>query len=182
MDRMTEYELDYGYYVGEQCCSVETVTDKDGDEVDLYSGDAINRLSAYEDTDSTPDELMKIKAEHAAYKSTGLTPEQVAELLRKMQRLEAADLEAKSGPLTLEELLLMDGKPAYVQSGDGIQGWAIVCTDGDSVFFHGPDCPAYFEPDNNFYGMEYDDPDGHFGLHVLGWRAWRTEQAARVAE
>jgi len=77
-------------------------------------------------------------------------------------------------PLTLDELREMDGEPVWVQAGSGEEGYAIAAIDGDSMFLHGPDIEAYYEPDIDFYMMEYNlDPDGHFGLHVLGWRCYR---------
>jgi len=44
----------------------------------------------------------------AAYEDTGLTPQEVTELLRARTEAE------KNAPLTLEELRKMDGKPVYV--------------------------------------------------------------------
>lgn len=77
-------------------------------------------------------------------------------------------------PLTLAELRGMDGKPVYIQLGDGDQFWAIVSIErgelGLIAEFYDHECP-----DEAFYGMWHDDPDGHFGLHVLGWAAYPME-------
>lgn len=81
--------------------------------------------------------------------------------------------------LTLDELRQLDGKPAYIQCGDGQQFWAIVAIDGESIFFHSPDWDGN-ELDPDFYAMYYDkDPDGHFGLHILGWIAFDREPTNR---
>lgn len=86
------------------------------------------------------------------------------------------DSAKKNKPLTLEELRDMDGEPVYLQFGDGGQGWAIAETSGCNSWFtfYGID----FEnenPDIDFLNMEYKDPAGHYGLHVLGWRAYRSK-------
>lgn len=78
--------------------------------------------------------------------------------------------------LTLEELRALDGEPVYLQFGDGCQAWAIAECDtaGKWFTFYGVD----FEnenPDEDFYNMEYKDPAGHYGLHVLGWRAYKNK-------
>ena len=85
-------------------------------------------------------------------------------------------------PLTLEKLLTMNGKPSYVQSGDGFSGWVIVAIEkyrefGHTLYFCSTEFEDDFvvEPDEDFINMTHDDPDGHFGLHVLGWRAYATE-------
>lgn len=80
-----------------------------------------------------------------------------------------------NGPLALEELREMDGEPAYFQFGDGTQGWAIVERDVDGAVLYGPDFDDHAYPDGDFINMEYNDPAGHFGLHVLGWRAYRRK-------
>ncbi|MEA4869916.1 MAG: hypothetical protein VB062_04680 [Christensenella sp.] len=91
----------------------------------------------------------------------------------------------RENPLTLDELLGMDDKPVYVQKGSGEHGWAIVVIDhyangahslyliSDELTSDGMNEP--FEPDEDFINMEYNDPAGHFGLRVLGWRAYATE-------
>lgn len=88
-------------------------------------------------------------------------------------------------PLTLDELREMDGEPVYFQFGDGTQGWAIVERDVDGIVLYGPDFDDNAYPDSDFINMEYNggnrrqsqiiDPEGHFGLHMLGWRAYRRK-------
>lgn len=79
-------------------------------------------------------------------------------------------------PLTLDELRGMDGEPVWTQFGDGVACWTIAAIDGEDVFLHNPDFDGLCCPDSDFYGMEYNDPAGHFGLHLLGWRAYRRKQ------
>jgi len=77
-------------------------------------------------------------------------------------------------PLTADELRQRDGEPVYLEFGDGGQGWAIACNDGEWMRFAGVD----FEdecPEMAFLNMEHQDPAGHYGLHVLGWRAYRSK-------
>lgn len=77
-------------------------------------------------------------------------------------------------PLTLDELREMGGEPAYFQFGDGVQGWAVIEWHTESgIILYGPVADDHSEPDVDFINMEYDDPDGYFGLHLLGWRAYR---------
>lgn len=81
-------------------------------------------------------------------------------------------------PLTLDELMDMYGEPVYLQFGTGFQCWAIVCVEGEYLYFYGPEVEGeveYEDPDKDFYNMEYRDPCGHYGLHALGWRAYRNK-------
>lgn len=77
-------------------------------------------------------------------------------------------------PLDLEELVEMDGQPVWVEFGCGESGWAIleVTTLIGDVALHGP---TIWEPDIDFLNMEHNDPDGHHGLHLLGWRVYRNK-------
>ena len=96
-----------------------------------------------------------------------------------------AELEReKNEPLTIEEILDMNGKPVWCQTGDGYEGWALVIVDkyqdgGHYLYLFSDDLTRdgineCFEPDEDFINLKFsDDPDGHFGLHVLGWRAYR---------
>ena len=98
-----------------------------------------------------------------------------------------AELEReKNEPLTIEEILDMNGKPVWCQTGDGYEGWALVIVDkyqdgGHYLYLFSDDLTRdgineCFEPDEDFINLKFsDDPDGHFGLHVLGWRAYRYE-------
>lgn len=78
--------------------------------------------------------------------------------------------------LTYAELQEMDNKPVFIQFGTGEQQWAICCVQGERIYFYGP-LLENEEPDEAFYNMEhtYSDQEAHFGLHLLGWRAWRQE-------
>lgn len=88
-------------------------------------------------------------------------------------------------PLTLEELRKRDGKPVYIidgKKGNDVDGWYIASisqhdieTDGIaetiwSMMFYNAD--SEYEPGEDFYAMYYNDPDGQYGLHVLGWIAY----------
>lgn len=72
------------------------------------------RLAAYEDTDLTPDEVIEMKsAWKAACKSCGINTV-------------AATTETPNDPLTLDELLEMDGEPVFIVSKRYGNGWCIV--------------------------------------------------------
>ena len=91
-----------------------------------------------------------------------------------MRAYEDEDERENPQPLTLDELREMDGEPAYFQFGDGVQGWAIIEWQTESgIILYGPVADDHSEPDVDFINMKYDDPDGYFGLHLLGWRAYR---------
>ena len=108
----------------------------------------------------------------------------IGELALKLLR---AELEReKNEPMTIEEILDMNGKPVWCQTGDGYEGWALVIVDkyqdgGHYLYLFSDDLTRdgineCFEPDEDFINLKFsDDPDGHFGLHVLGWRAYRYE-------
>lgn len=80
-----------------------------------------------------------------------------------------------NSPLTLDELRQMDGEPVWVQYGNGTQGWAIVDISFGALSLYGPAFGECECPQDEFINMEYDDPAGYFGLHVLGWRAYRRK-------
>jgi hypothetical protein len=106
------------------------------------------------------------------YEDTGLTPDEIADLRAEVERLRAA-YEAPPTSLTLDDLKQMEGEPVYIQYGDGKEGWDHV-EDG---------LPIWLESDPDFINMTCSfDKDGHFGLHVLGWQAFRRRpEAARAA-
>ena len=92
----------------------------------------------------------------------------------------------ENAPLTIDEIISMNGKPVWCQTGDGYEGWALVIVDNYQdgrhyLYLFSDDLTRdgineAFEPDEDFYNLTFkDDPNGHFGLHVLGWRAYRYE-------
>lgn len=100
---------------------------------------------------------------------------------RRMFEIAAAALREKAEredpkPLTLEELWQMDGEAVYVLHGDGGHGWAVVevettITDKYMYLHHGL-WWGNVEPDTEFYNFNHD-PKENFGLHSLGWIAYR---------
>lgn len=108
-----------------------------------------------------------------------------AQLLRAaIEKLKTHPDNQPNEPLTLEELLEMDGKPVYVQFGDGVEGWVVVGLEEypddtpPTVFLYSFDMEneGHCEPDTDFLNLEYSGEfysNSHFGLHSLGWRAYR---------
>ena len=71
--------------------------------------------------------------------------------------------EVKNDPLTLDELRQMDGEPVWVVAHPDWGHWELSC-----------DAEDYFEDrEDAFYGMTHNDPAGRYGLHALGWLAYR---------
>lgn len=66
-------------------------------------------------------------------------------------------------PLTLEQLREMDGEPVWVVEYPDWGHWELSA--------HAEDYLA--EREEAFYGMKHDDPAGRYGLHKLGWLAYR---------
>lgn len=57
----------------------------------------------------------------------------------------------------------MDGEPVWIVEAPDWGHWEL-----------SEDAQDYIEDrDTDFYGMKYDDPDGRYGLHKLGWLAYR---------
>lgn len=113
---------------------------------------------------------MSITTEHAAvwFESRAAnTPMQGA---REMYKIAAAALRAqqeaeKNEPLTLDELRQMDGEPVWIVESPDWGHWEL---SGEAV--------DYLEGrETDFYGMRHDDPAGRYGLHKLGWLAYRHE-------
>ena len=94
------------------------------DTKDWYSiGDRLQRLVSILVGNGAIKEFAELAA-HSIFDVSDL----LAEVERLREELSAlrADVEADSKPLTPDELLTMDGKPAYVQFGDGEHGWAVI--------------------------------------------------------
>lgn len=97
-------------------------------------------------------------------------------ILEAVHRLECAiaaqQAAEKNEPLTLDQLRKMDEVPIYVQTGSGKEEYVILVWEYGSVMLYGIDSQP-IECDPDFYNMRHNDPDGHFGLHILGWLAYR---------
>lgn len=68
-------------------------------------------------------------------------------------------------PLTLDELRAMGGQPVWIVEYPDWGHWELSADAADYLCDRDPD----------FYGMKHDDPAGKYGLHVLGWLAYRTK-------
>jgi len=69
----------------------------------------------------------------------------------------------KNDPLTLDELREMDGEPVWIVEYPDWGHWEL-----------SEDAEDYLaDRDSDFYGMKHDDPCGKYGLHSLGWLAYR---------
>lgn len=98
------------------------------------------------------------------------TEETVEALELAIDALLAQQEAEKNEPLTLDELRKMDGKPVWIVEYPDWGHWEI-----------SEDAEDYLSNRNeNFYGMKYDDPCGKFGLHVLGWLAYRKKPEGKI--
>ena len=79
--------------------------------------------------------------------------------------LRAQKEQESNDPLTLDELREMDGKPVWIVEDPDWGHWELSVCAEDYVL----------ERETDFYGMKYDDPDGRYGLHKLGWLAYRRK-------
>lgn len=95
----------------------------------------------------------------AAYEDTGLSPEEIKALI-----------EPSNDPLTLDELREMDGMPVWCVDGIGNQRWGLVNHDSNGLPICYDNEAGYW--DGCIYGMT---GDGKFGLHQMGWRAYRSK-------
>ena len=66
-------------------------------------------------------------------------------------------------PLTLEQLREMDGEPVWIVEQPDWGHWELSADAEDYMA----------DRDQDFYGLKHDDPAGRYGLHVLGWLAYR---------
>ena len=71
----------------------------------------------------------------------------------------------RNAPLTLDELREMDGEPVWIVEEPDWGHWELSADADDYV--------ADREP--SFYGMKHNDPAGRYGLHKLGWLAYRQK-------
>ena len=67
--------------------------------------------------------------------------------------------------LTLAELRKMDGEPVWIVEYPDWGHWELSADADDYVA----------DRDADFYGMKHNDPDGRYGLHKLGWLAYRQK-------
>ena len=72
----------------------------------------------------------------------------------------------KVEPLTLDELRQMDGEPVWIVEYPDWGHWELSADAEDYVTDREP----------SFYGMKHNDPAGRYGLHKLGWLAYRQKQ------
>lgn len=77
--------------------------------------------------------------------------------------LRTLDAQEKLEPLTLEELRQMNGEPVWIVEHPDWGHWELAEDAEDYLM----------DRDEDFYGMKHNDPCGRFGLHVLGWLAYR---------
>ena len=66
-------------------------------------------------------------------------------------------------PLTLDELREMDGEPVWIVEHPDWGHWELSADAEDYLA----------DRDQDFYALKHDDPEGRYGLHVLGWLAYR---------
>ena len=66
-------------------------------------------------------------------------------------------------PLTLDELREMSGEPVWIVEQPDWGHWELSADAEDYLA----------DRDQDFYGLKHDDPAGRYGLHVLGWLAYR---------
>ena len=110
-------------------------------------------------------DVVQVKAEIAAEKLAVII-ENGSVLLKDMQSGEAvkiATLTTPNEPLTLEELREMDGEPVWIVEQPDWGHWELSADAEDYLA----------DRDQDFYGLKHDDPAGRYGLHVLGWLAYR---------
>ena len=70
-----------------------------------------------------------------------------------------------NAPLTLDELRKMDGEPVWIVEDPDWGHWELSADAEDYVTDREP----------SFYGMKHNDQAGRYGLHKLGWLAYRRK-------
>ena len=71
----------------------------------------------------------------------------------------------KVEPLTMDELRKMDGEPVWIVEYPDWGHWELSADAEDYVT----------DRDTDFYGMKHNDTAGRYGLHKLGWLAYRQK-------
>lgn len=82
-----------------------------------------------------------------------------------LSALRAQQEQESNEPLTLDELRRMDGEPVWIVEEPDWGHWEL-SADAEDYLADRDEC---------FYGMKHDDPDGRYGLHKLGWLAYRHQ-------
>lgn len=74
---------------------------------------------------------------------------------------------SKAEPLTMEQLLEMDGQPVWIMEAPDWGHWELSEDAGDYLTDRDPE----------LYRLTYPDPEGKGGLHELGWIAYAYKPA-----
>lgn len=113
-------------------------------------------------------------AEYQKYLGMQIAMREVLEYFAKFELRDTAlrqqdhfrEVTKKVEPLTLDELRQMDGDPVWIVEYPDWGHWELSADAEDYV--------ADREP--SFYGMKHNDPAGRYGLHKLGWLAYRQKK------
>ena len=112
-------------------------------------------------------------AEYQKYLGMQIAMREVLEYFAKFELGDTAlrqqehfrDLTKNVEPLTLDELRKMDGEPVWIVEEPDWGHWELSADAEDYVTDREP----------SFYGMKHNDQDGRYGLHKLGWLAYRQK-------
>ena len=80
-----------------------------------------------------------------------------------LSELPTIEIAPPNEPLTIEQLREMDGEPVWIVEQPDWGHWELSADAEDYLA----------NRDQDFYGLKHDDPAGRYGLHVLGWLAYR---------
>ena len=103
-------------------------------------------------------------AEYQKYLGMQLAMREVLEYFAKFELGDTAR-NGLNAPLTLDELREMDGEPVWIVEDPDWGHWELSADAEDYVTDREP----------SFYGMKHNDPAGRYGLHKLGWLAYRQK-------